>query len=392
MTDAKVLGYRLAAFLARLLLVVCCPISATCVNAQPLIGAPASSPRLEIRVPFQPTAFPSAGRTHLFYELHIRNTGTAPVTLRRIEAFDAAGATSESIAAVEADQLNGILQPIAGQTPTDSGSDRRRLAPGVTVIAFMSLALGRGVHVPGKLLHRVATGDFTAEGTAIETHHTKLRVLGPPLAGAAWLAADAPSNDEDNHHRRGILIVNGRPVISRRYAIDWKQIEDGTSFSGDAGDNHSYFAYGKAVLAVAHGRVVTATDDLPDNVPRHNGIFQPAVPITLDTAGGNTVTLAIGDGQFVYYCHLQPGSLRVKVGDRVRRGEVLARVGDSGDAREPHLHLEVTTDSHFVAGEGVPYLINKYRVISENDGTTGLRTRELPLNNDIVDFGKGGGN
>jgi hypothetical protein len=126
MTDAKVLGcYRLAAFLARLLVVACFPISATCVNAQPLIGAPASSPRLEIRVPFQPTAFPSAGRTHLFYELHIRNTGTAPVTLRRIEAFDAAGATSESIAAVEADQLNGILQPVAGQTPTDAESDRR---------------------------------------------------------------------------------------------------------------------------------------------------------------------------------------------------------------------------------------------------------------------------
>src|ERR1700676_4978719 len=59
----------------------------------------APSPRLETRVPFEPTAFPSADRTHLFYELHIRNASSVPVILRRIEVFDAARATSEPIAA-----------------------------------------------------------------------------------------------------------------------------------------------------------------------------------------------------------------------------------------------------------------------------------------------------
>jgi murein DD-endopeptidase MepM/ murein hydrolase activator NlpD len=115
--------------------------------------------------------------------------------------------------------------------------------------------------------------------------------------------------------------------------------------------------------------------------------------MTMETVAGNTITLDIGGRQFVYYCHLQPGSVRVKVGDRVKRGQLLARIGDSGDAREPHLHIEVTTDPHFAAGEGVPYLIDSYRVIAGddgvNDGVTGLRTRELPLNGMVVDFGKG---
>jgi len=66
-----------------------------------------------------------------------------------------------------------------------------------------------------------------AEGALIATHHTTLHVLGPPVEGANWLEADGPSNDQDNHHRRGIFIFDGRAVISRRYAIDWKQIKNG---------------------------------------------------------------------------------------------------------------------------------------------------------------------
>jgi murein DD-endopeptidase MepM/ murein hydrolase activator NlpD len=176
-------------------------------------------------------------------------------------------------------------------------------------------------------------------------------------------------------------------MISRRYAIDWKQVQHGTSFSGDARDKHSYYAYGKAVLAVADGKVLTARDGVPENVPGHNAAFHPAVPITMETVAGNTITLDLGDGQFAYYMHLAPGSLRVKAGDRVRRGQLLARIGDSGDAREPHVHFEVTTSSKLMAGEGVPYLIDRYRVVSANDGAKGPRTNELPLNNSVIDFG-----
>jgi len=232
----------------------------------------------------------------------------------------------------------------------------------------------------------VITAESSAEGAVIATHYTALRVLGPPLEGSNWLAADGPGNEPDNHHRRGIVIVDGRPVISRRYAIDWKQIERGLSFSGDARDARSYYAYGKAVLAVADGRVVTATDGLPDNIPGHNEAFHPAIPITLETVAGNTITIDLAGGQFAYYMHLKPGSLRVKAGERVRRGQVLAAVGCSGDAREPHLHFEVTDSLKPLAGEGLPYLIDGYSSTSMSGGPTEVRRRELPLDGSVVGF------
>jgi murein DD-endopeptidase MepM/ murein hydrolase activator NlpD len=65
---------------------------------------------------------------------------------------------------------------------------------------------------------------------------------------------------------------------------------------------------------------------------------------------------------FASYSHLQAGTLRVKVGHRVRRGQVLGRIGTSGDARAAHLHFQVTTTPSVFAAEGVPYVIDRYRV------------------------------
>jgi len=321
------------------------------------------------------------------YELHLTNFGTSPVSLSRIEVLDADAGAAQPIATFEVQQLETMLQPLGGKTLSDLRG-RLLIGDGQSAIAFMSIVLTRGPHVPDRLFHRVRTVDSVAEGAVIATHHTELRVLGPPVEGANWLAADGPSNDQDNHHRRGVVILDGRAVDSRRYAIDWKQIRDGASFSGDARDVHSYYSYGKAMLAVADGRVVTARDGLPNNIPGHGESFHPAVPISLETVAGNTITLDLGGGQFAYYMHLLPGSLRVKEGDRVRRGQVVARLGASGDAREPHLHFEVTTSSKLLAGEGVPYLIDRYRCNSASDGQMELRINELPLDNSVVAFGE----
>ena len=320
------------------------------------------------------------------YELHLTNFGTTALSLSRIEVLNDAGA-AQPIAAFAAEQLEAMLQPLGGKTLSDP-KGRLRIADGQSSIAFMSIAFESGSHIPDRLFHRVITTDSVGEGAVIATHHAELHVLGPPVEGANWLAADGPSNDQENHHRRGVVILDGRAVDSRRYAIDWKQIKDDASFSGDARDVRSYYSYGKPVLAVADGRVVAARDGLPENVPGHGDAFHPAVPITLETVAGNTITLDLGGGQFAYYLHLQPGSLRVKAGDRVRRSQMLARIGASGDAREPHLHFEVTTSSKLLAGEGVPYLIDRYRSKTASGGTLELHIRELPLNNSVVVFGE----
>ena len=291
---------------------------------QQAAATPAPWPvQIEMRVPFEPTAFPSGSHIYVMYELHLTNFGTSPVSLSSIEVLDADAGAAQPIAAFEVEQLETMLQPLGGKTLSDP-KERLIIGDGQSAIAFMSIAFVRGSHIPGRLFHRVRTADSVAEGAAIATHHTELHVLGPPVEGANWLAADGPSNDQDNHHRRGVVILDGRAVDSRRYAIDWKQVKHYASFSGDPRDVRSYYSYGKVVLAVADGRVLTARDGLPDNTPGHGESFHPAVPITLETVAGNTIILDLGSGQFAHYMHLQPGSLLVKKGGRVRRGQAPA--------------------------------------------------------------------
>ena len=338
-------------------------------------------PQLEVRVPFEPTAFPSAGRTHLIYELHLRNFEAAPIALDRVEVLDADINGGPSVATFEGERLDAILQPI-GARP--SGGAGRTLAGGSSAVVFIAVALDAGARVPNRLRHRIVTTDSTVEGAEVGTHHTQLRILGPPVTGPDWLARSGPGND--SYHRRGTLVLNGRATIDRRYAIDWVRRHNDATFSGDALANDSYYAHRENVLAVAYGTVITVRDGIPENVPRHDG-FRPAVPLSMDTLAGNSITLAIGDNQFAHYMHLQPGSLQVKAGDRVRRGQVLGRIGNSGDSREPHLHFEVTTSSTLLAGEGVPYVIDHFQLRTAGNSWQ-ARSRELPLADMAIDFGQ----
>jgi hypothetical protein len=352
--------------------------------------------QLEMRVPFDPTAFPSGQFFYLMYELHLTNFGPSPLSLSRIDVLDpgaagtgAAGTGGEGtspLASFEGTHLEAIWKALGGNAASSS-RDSVSLDAGQSAIVFMSVTFERGSRIADRLMHRIITSDSSVEGAIISTHHTELHVLEPPVEGSNWLADDGPSNDPDNHHRRGVIIVDGQAVDSRRYAIDWKQVKEGAAFSGDSRDVRSYYSYGQAVRAVADSRVVTARDRLPDNVPGHGEAFHPAVPITLETVAGNTITLDLGGGQFAHYMHLQPGSLRVKAGDYVRRGQVLARIGASGDAREPHLHFEVTTSAKLLAGEGVPYLIDRYRSLGESGEPPEVHIHELPHDKDLVAFG-----
>ena len=336
--------------------------------------------RLEMRVPVAPTAFPSEQRIHLLYELYLTNFDKDPLHVSRIEVLDLKASAAAPIATFAAQQLPTMLRP-SGASLDSQGN--YQLAGNGSAIVYVSIDFDQGSQVPDRLMHRVVTTEGVMEGAAITTHSTTLHVLGPPLQGAGWLAHEGPSND--NHHRRGILVVNGKPVFSGRYAIDWNKIENDQASSGDDKDLRSYFGYGQPVLAVADARVVTARDGFPDNAPAQGDAFQPAVPTTLETQGGNMIVLDLGDGQFARYMHLRPGSVRVKSDDVVRAGQVLAQLGSSGDSRGPHLHFEVTNSSE-PGGEGVPYVFDSYEVTGADGHPMGVRKHELPLKDTFVVF------
>jgi hypothetical protein len=338
--------------------------------------------QVQVRTPVEPTVLPSEGKNYLIYELHLHNFTTEPITVHGIQVLDADRSGASALAQFKEPQLGASLRKV---TIGDDGSNVKRLGVGEGAVAFLCLAFDARGAIPLKLKHRVLFDQTSVESSPIKTNTTPLQVLGRPLVGSHWTAANSPSLY--SHHRMGLWVVGGDAAISRRYAIDWKKFDRaGNSYAGDPRDVHAYYAYGQKVLAVADGKVVAARDGFPDNVPKTAAGFEPATPVTLETIGGNQVIIDIGNGQFAAYFHLQPGSVTVKPGDHVRRGQSLARVGNSGDARWPHLHFQVTDKADAMASEGLPQLFDSYRITTANKGSE-ARTNEYPMGELVLDFG-----
>ncbi|MBA3408660.1 MAG: M23 family metallopeptidase, partial [Solirubrobacterales bacterium] len=159
--------------------------------------------------------------------------------------------------------------------------------------------------------------------------------LSPPLRGGELGVVGCCGSA--SAHRHGVLERDGRLSFPQRYAIDVVRVADPLrSFAGDPNSNASYFVHGEEVLAAAPGRVAAVRDGAPENTPPHT-----APGVTTEGAAGNYVTQNLGGGRFALYAHLQPGSLRVRPGDQVQRGQVLGLVGNSGNSTEPHLHFHV---------------------------------------------------
>jgi len=149
--------------------------------------------------------------------------------------------------------------------------------------------------------------------------------------------------------------VGGKPWLAQRYAIDWVRyrIVSGAArtWSGPEDRNTSYFCYDAPIQSVADGIVVEAMDGIAENTP-HSGTY--AMDINFVNAGGNHVVVDIGGDRYAFYAHMRPGSVRVKIGERVKTGQVLGRVGNTGSSTEPHLHMHIVDRPSFLAANGVP--------------------------------------
>lgn len=342
--------------------------------------------QLQVRTPVEPTAFPSGGRNYLVYELHLQNFANDPLSVRGIEVFGADKAQEAPIARFEGARLSAVLN--APGVDTGDSDKRNVLQARQGVIAFLCLAFDGTQAIPAKLRHRILLDESAAEGPVIETRRAKLPVFGRPVAGSGWYPRNGPH--VGSHHRMGVWVTDGQVSISRRFAIDWRIVKNGELYAGDPRDPRSYFAYGQNVMAVADGTVVVAKDGAPDNVPRTAAGFSTALPLTMETIDGNAVVVRLGNGQFAYYAHLQPGSVKVKQGDRVKRGQLLGRIGNSGDSRWPHLHFQLGSTPSLMGSEGMPFVFERFRTKGAGDAWE-TRKHEFPWGDDLaIDFGNEG--
>ncbi len=119
------------------------------------------------------------------------------------------------------------------------------------------------------------------------------------------------------------------------------------------------------------------------------------MPIDLATIAGNFVILDIGAGFYAFYAHIVPGTIAVKLGDRVKPGEVLGLLGNSGNSGAPHLHFHVGDRPSPLGAEGVPFVIDFYEKLGDSMGfpkpwmaqdASERRRRELPFDKQVVRF------
>jgi murein DD-endopeptidase MepM/ murein hydrolase activator NlpD len=85
---------------------------------------------------------------------------------------------------------------------------------------------------------------------------------------------------------------------------------------------------------------------------------------------GNHVVVEIAPGVFATYAHLQPGSLAVRVGERVTPGQRLGRLGNSGNTTAPHLHFQISDGPDIVTANSLPFVFDRYTLAGTVDAET----------------------
>lgn len=363
------------------------------------IGAQGRAPfvqSVDLLVPVAPVTFTEAGRTQLAYELHLTNFHPFDVSLTDVRVL--AGAGGRALAEYQGQDLRRrIVRPgLRSDHPTPE-----IIGAGMRAVVMLWIALPAGEPAPASVAHAVQmvlmrslepVNAATSGGVALVNKQEPV-ALGPPLHGGPWVAIYDPLLK--GGHRTAIYTLGGRARIPARFAIDWIALPpDGALTPKATSRPADWNGFGSDVLAVADGTIRAAVDDVPD-------FTQP--PIPPEIASGNYVAIDLGAGRYAFYEHLQRGSILVKAGDRVTRGQVIARLGASGSSSiGPHLHFHVSDANSPLEAEGLPFvfdrfdhlggfesidaLVNGAKWSAAPAGSLPSRSRERPEPNAVVRF------
>ncbi|HEX9512797.1 MAG TPA: M23 family metallopeptidase [Puia sp.] len=351
---------------------------------------------LVIRAPFLSQPVIIDGRPTIYYELYVTNFGSDTIHLKKLRISDSAD--NSALASFDNDELktrmNRIGKPGKGDTTIIPG--------GSSCIIYIELVLKNGA-TPVQLIHRF---QFKALGkpvnatdsiiiTAVAIPKTQMLVLGPPLGNGNWAAIYEPS--WRNGHRRVIYTINGHAFIPGRFAIDFIKLDSkGRLTDRDADLIKDWYGYGVDVLAVADGVIASTRDDFLET-PTVSGRER----VTADRATGNYISIKIADDKYAFYEHLKPGSIKVKPGQKVKRGEVIACLGFTGQSEGPHLHFHVANKNSPLGAEGMPFTFEHFTYLGRYTNIDSLgkspwfpslgpgdmtRLKERPLPNSVVNF------
>ena len=303
----------------------------------------------------------SDGRWHLAYELVLTNATADRVELDSVVvSADPSGRVLQTLSGAA---LRAASNPLGGQS-----GGKTVMAASSTWVGWLDVTVSRWSQVPTALVHRVRWVLTTPDGRRIARAHAIVRVptlrraavtLGPPLLRGTWFASEGCCRD-DTHHRRGLVPVNGRLMVPQRFAIDWYLLDSkNRAWVGDPSKLTSYRAYRKPIIAAAAGTVVARLDGMPNS----RALPEPPPITPIEDSVGNRVIVKVSPGVYVLYAHMDPGSVQVRVGQRVRRGQLLGRIGTSGNSTVPHLHFQILTTRTFFPTDSRPWALDRFTLL-----------------------------
>jgi hypothetical protein len=348
------------------------------------------------------------GRWHVVYELVLTNTMPTPATLQKLDVFDAQSPSSV-IASYKGGELRARLRTLANTAAVSPEIEFNG-----TRLFLIDLTFDSQGKIPGQLKHHIdvlaASSPGHRQTTPVPLSYSvapfdltqHVPEVGPPLAGNGWVAVNGCCGIGGVHRATG-LPVNGRIYFAQRFAIDWMRLDSaGRLVHGDSSRVNNYTSYGAEIMAVADGMVVETLNTLNDQTP---GKLPDRKTITLANVDGNHIILDLGDGVFAFYAHMQKDSIRVARGDKVKRGQVLGKLGNTGNTSAPHLHFQLMDGPSALGSNGVPYVVDGFAFAGqiplakfaaatgiEGDWSVGLlshpnpRHQQFPLDLAIIDF------
>jgi hypothetical protein len=296
------------------------------------------------------------GRTHLAYELLLINASSSPATIESVES-SADGITLQQLSG---DELTSDYRAVG------TGDATGIIPGGGSAMIWMDAAVASAEAVPAAIEHtvtvRMPEAHLPVYDSIIVEHVPGVAVsdstavrIGPPLKGADWLNGNGCCTLTP--HRGAVSPINAAFQVPERWAVDFVQLTaDGRLFTGDKTDASNYPTFGNDIIAVADGPIVTMTTDRPEQSPGAN-----PTGLSLDEYGGNYIVQDIGAGRYAFYAHLQPGNPEgVKVGQKLKKGETIALLGNSGNSDAPHLHFHIMDSASPLASNGLPFVIDSF--------------------------------
>ena len=151
-------------------------------------------------------------------------------------------------------------------------------------------------------------------------------------------------------------------IYGQRWAYDFDCNIDGSYYHDDGNINENYFGYNKPILAPIDGFIV----DLVDGIPDSKAYADMRVSQDSNDVRGNYLVIKANYGEYCTICHIKKGSFKVKIGDLVKQGEEIARVGNSGRTKGAHIHMQVNRGMDFFNSEPLIIVFNNILVNNKN--------------------------